>query len=83
VTWTACSAADSARRARRAELLPQRHGDTARADHEHDVGSGANLDQYTSGISQISIGSYGDPLLASPPANRGIAPRRRGTSRRR
>jgi hypothetical protein len=39
-----------------------------------DVGiPGANLDQYTSGISQISIGGYGDPLLgfsASQPWDR-------------
>jgi len=39
-----------------------------------DVGiPGANLDQYTSGLSQISIGGYGDPLLgfsASQPWDR-------------
>jgi outer membrane receptor protein involved in Fe transport len=39
-----------------------------------DVGiPGANLDQYTSGVSQISIGGYGDPLLgfsASQPWDR-------------
>jgi outer membrane receptor protein involved in Fe transport len=39
-----------------------------------DVGiPGANLDQYTSGISQVSIGGYGDPLLgfsASQPWDR-------------
>ncbi len=39
-----------------------------------DIGiPGANLDQYTSGISTISIGSYGDPLLgfsASQPWDR-------------
>src|SRR5438093_6227865 len=39
-----------------------------------DIGiSGANLDQYTSGISQIGIGGYGDPLLgfsASQPWDR-------------
>ena len=47
---------------------------------------GANLDDYTSGISQIAIASHGrgDPTVSgSRPASRGIGRRKRGTSRRR
>ena len=63
---------DRARRPRRPELLPQRHD--RRQAHglttSTDVGiPGANLDEFTSGISQINIGGYGGSaarLLGQP-----------------
>jgi hypothetical protein len=49
-----------------------------------DVGiPGANLDRYTSGLSQISIGGYSDPVLGFSASLRGIDPSKRGTPSRR
>ena len=85
VTWTRVfSAEDRARRARRPELLPQRHRDHRRRTDDRAPRSAFPAPTSTStpaAFPTSTSAAMAIPCLASPPASHGTGPRRPGTSR--